>query len=70
MTKYDMCKIIGQHLGQPIDHIIPDTQKPVDGTPRPDDCTLSLKILEDIGVDTSEDLDFSSWWAKYAKEAK
>ena len=68
-----MTKIIAFHLGLPIDHIIPDTEKPVvkpGQTERPENTQLSTKGLKEIGVDTREDEGFAAWWASYLAETK
>lgn len=73
LTKYDMTKIIAKHLDLPIDHVKPDSARPVSKpgqTERPENTQLSTKSLEELGVDTREDADFETWWAKYIKETK
>jgi S-adenosylmethionine synthetase len=72
MTKYDMTVIIGKHLNLPIDHIAANTEKPApgSGTQRPENTELSSKKLEEIGVETKEQMSFDAWWAEYAKDIK
>lgn len=73
LTKYDMTKIIAEHLDLPIDHVKPDSARPVSKpgqTERPENTQLSTKSLEELGVDTREDADFETWWAKYIKVTK
>ncbi|ORY33749.1 hypothetical protein BCR39DRAFT_519029 [Naematelia encephala] len=66
MTKYDMCTIIAKYLHLPINHIMPQTEKPTGPgtTERPEDCTLSTTALSDFGIDTREDQVFEQWWSK------
>lgn len=70
MTKYEMTKTLAKHLELPIAHVIPDTSKPIAGTQRPEDATMSTKALKELGVDTREDEAFDPWWATYIAETK
>ena len=70
MTKYDMTRTIAESLGLPIKHVIPDTNRPVSKpgqTERPENTQLSTRSLQDIGVDTREDVAFAAWWKEWAK---
>jgi S-adenosylmethionine synthetase len=68
LTKYDMTSTIAAALKLPIDHVIPDRNKPESKpgqTERPENTQLSVKSLKDIGVDTSEETGFEDWWNGY-----
>ena len=70
MTKYDMTRVIAQSLGLPIDHVKADANKPEvkpGQTERPENTQLSTRSLQDIGIDTREDVGFEAWWAEWAK---
>ena len=67
MTKYDMTKIIAKHLDLPIEHVIPDANKPEvkpGQTERPENTQLSSDSLLELGIDTREDNVFDEWWGK------
>ena len=71
MTKYDMTRTIASHLQKPIDHVIPDTEKPVvkpGTTERPENTQLSVTVLKELGIDTGEGKTFDAWWGGYLKE--
>jgi S-adenosylmethionine synthetase len=73
LTKYQMTKIIAKHLELPIDHVIPDSEKPVlkpGQTERPENTQLSTTALKDLGVDVREDETFDNWWGKYVADTK
>lgn len=72
MTKYDMTVIIGKHLGLPIDHIAANTERPPpgSGTQRPENTELSLKKMQEIGVDVNEAKGFDAWWGEYVRDLK
>jgi len=73
MTKYDMTRIIANHLKLPIDHVVPDSQKPVikpGQTERPENTELSTASLKEIGINTREDASFDDWWGTYIAETK
>jgi S-adenosylmethionine synthetase len=68
-----MTKIIAKHLDLPIKHIIADSDKPVTKpgqTERPENTQLSMRALEDLGVDVGEDESFDNWWANYIRDTK
>lgn len=73
MTKYDMTKIIAKHLGLPIQHVVPDANKPIvkpGQTERPENTQLATDALKELGVDTREDETFDEWWGRYIAETK
>ena len=67
MTKYDMTKVIAEHLELPIGHVKADSNAPpkprAGETPRPGNTELSVKALKDLGIDVSEAKSFKDWWA-------
>ncbi|WVR05110.1 dTDP-4-dehydrorhamnose reductase [Kwoniella sp. DSM 27419] len=69
-NKYEICAVIAKHLNLPMEHIIKDASKPAAGTSRPENAQLSVQALKHVGVDTSERLSFSDWWAGYLKGGK
>lgn len=65
MTKWDMTKAIAKALNASIDHITPVSTKPTSGTERPWNTELSVKTLEDLGVNVEEETPFDQWWLQY-----
>jgi S-adenosylmethionine synthetase len=72
MTKYEMTAIIAKHLGLPIEHVVANTQPPTGAAAaqRPENSQLSVKKLQDIGIDTSERESFDSWWKVYCEDLR
>nr|KAJ3420769.1 Methionine adenosyltransferase 2 subunit beta [Polyrhizophydium stewartii] len=65
MTKYDMCKVLGELLNAPISHLIPETEAPKDPiATRPNDAQLSTARIESIGVKI-ECVPFRTWFAQH-----
>ncbi|KAG1461042.1 hypothetical protein G6F46_002779 [Rhizopus delemar] len=53
MTKYQMCETFASILNVPMDHLIPqNTVDPSASVSRPDNSHLSVKRLEEAGIDT------------------
>ncbi|KAI9138189.1 hypothetical protein BKA69DRAFT_1127583 [Paraphysoderma sedebokerense] len=63
MTKYDMCKIFGELLAVPIDHINPAGPKP-DAAPRPNNAQLSTSAMQKVGIDLTH-VNFRDWFRNY-----
>ena len=61
LTKYEMCEILAELLGLPLENVIADAASPTGGVQRPFDTHLSTKALKDIGIETRTQ-DFKAWW--------
>ena len=73
LTKFDMTRVIANHLSLPIDHVVPDSSRPVlkpGQTERPENTQLSVAALKELGIDAREDASFDEWWGKYIAETK
>ncbi|KAI5799264.1 hypothetical protein DFH27DRAFT_88988 [Peziza echinospora] len=61
-TKYEICQVLAEIAGLPIDHLVPnDSYDPNSKVVRPYDCHLSTKALQSIGIDVSA-VPFKIWW--------
>lgn len=62
-TKYEICQMMAEILGLPLDGMVPDKEgsAPGVGVQRPYDTHLSTKVLKDLGVDVWTQ-DFKAWW--------
>lgn len=65
MTKWNMVQAMAKSLNLPLDHVTPVSTKPTSGTERPWNTELSVKVLEDLGIDTKEETPFAQWWNQY-----
>jgi len=68
-----MTRIIAKHLSLPIDHVVPDSNRPVakpGQTERPENTQLSTASLKELGIDTRENASFDEWWKTYVAETK
>jgi len=65
-TKYEMCLVFSAILSLPHKHIIPDSQPPPPDVAvgRPRDCHLSVKAIEELGLEV-DSCDFEEWWRGY-----
>ncbi|KAJ2488875.1 hypothetical protein IWW37_004461 [Coemansia sp. RSA 2050] len=69
MTKYDMCRVFAGILGLEghLQNLVPVTEKPDSeqvAASRPDNTQLSIKALEEIGVNIAC-VSFEKWWTDY-----
>ncbi|KAF8253163.1 NAD(P)-binding protein [Wilcoxina mikolae CBS 423.85] len=70
MTKYEICQIMADVAGLPLDHLAPNaTNDPNSTVQRPYDCHLSTQALKDIGIDVST-VNFKDWWQRYLRAYK
>jgi dTDP-4-dehydrorhamnose reductase len=62
-TKYEICQVMAEILGLPIDNIkaMKEGNKPGAGIQRPYDTHLSTKWLKDLGISVWTQ-DFVAWW--------
>ncbi|KUJ17736.1 putative methionine adenosyltransferase 2 subunit beta [Mollisia scopiformis] len=65
MTKYEICELLAEIMGLPIDNMSPNTDgnDPNAKVQRPYDCHLSTKALKDMGINIST-MDFKGWWRR------
>lgn len=65
MTKYEVCKIVGQKLNLDTLHILPDSEKPKDPVAtRPYDAHLSNDALMNLGLKLNP-ISFADWLVEY-----
>lgn len=62
-TKYEICQLLAEIMGLPINGIVPNKQgnDPNASVQRPYDCHLTTKELKDLGIDISTQ-GFKEWW--------
>ena len=62
-TKYEICQLLAEILGLPLDGMMPDGKgnDPGKGVQRPYDCHLSTKALKELGIRVHTQ-DFKAWW--------
>ncbi|KAF8460625.1 hypothetical protein BDZ91DRAFT_700160 [Kalaharituber pfeilii] len=69
-TKYEICQVLAEIAGLPIDHLVPnDSHDPNSTVVRPYDCHLSTKALRDLGISV-ENMNFRDWWQRYMRAYK
>lgn len=63
MTKYEICQLLGEIMGLPLDGMTADKEgsDPKANVQRPYDTHLSTRALRDIGIDVRTQ-DFTAWW--------
>ena len=60
MTKYQICTVLAEDRGLPLDGMVANKEGG-GGVQRPYDTHLSSQSLKDIGIDTGT-MDFTAWW--------
>lgn len=60
-TKYEMCKVLADILGLPLDGMEPDKPAEDSAVQRPYDCHLDTGDLKSLNIDVSA-IKFETWW--------
>ncbi|GAA5930012.1 hypothetical protein JCM3775_004486 [Rhodotorula graminis] len=71
-TKYTIAQLFARLHNPPLelgDNLVRVSDGPKPGeTVRPQDCHLSNRAIEALGIDTSRCVDFEAWWREYLKD--
>lgn len=61
MTKYQICQVLADMMGLPLDGMVANKDGGGGGVQRPYDTHLSSQSLKDLGISTRT-MDFTAWW--------